>query len=219
LIEIKDLFKTFGKVGVLDGVSLVAPRQTNTAVLGASGSGKTTLLRLIAGLEKPDRGEILINGSTASSDSFILEPHKRGIGFVFQSPALWPHMTVAQNINFGLQGKPGKETRERLNFVLRATSLEGMEGRYPHQLSGGEARRVSLARTLAPMPSYILMDEPLINIDVELKYKLLQMIKTEIQAAGACLIYVSHDPWEIKEISDRVFSLKNGILEEVPKPT
>jgi iron(III) transport system ATP-binding protein len=217
MIEIKGLSKDFGQVKVLDGLNLDAHLKSYTGILGPSGSGKTTLLRLIAGLEKPDRGEIFINGALASSDDYISEPHSRGIGFVFQVPALWPHMTVWQNIAFGLQGRSKTEVRDRINNLLSAASLKGLERRYPHQLSGGEARRVSLARTLAPAPRYILMDEPLINVDFDLKQRLMQMIKKEIDTIGACLVYVSHDHEELKEISGRIFKLGNGKLEIVEK--
>lgn len=179
-------------------------------LVGPSGSGKTTLLRLISGLDRPDSGEIHIGGRLASSAGYVLEPHKRDLGFMFQKPALWPHMTVAQNIVFGMAGKTRVEVNNRLHELTAATSLEGLELRYPHQLSEGQARRVSLARTLAPGPKHLLMDEPLTSLDPELKSSILALIRSEVAASCACLVYVTHDDGEAGALAGRVITMKNG---------
>jgi iron(III) transport system ATP-binding protein len=179
-------------------------------ILGPSGSGKTTLLRLIAGLESPDEGEIYFNGLLASKPGWVLLPHQRNIGFVFQSSALWPHMTVAQNILFGLNGLKKNETRERLKELLDMAHLKGLGQRYPDELSGGEARRVAIARCLAPQPRYLLMDEPLINLDPDLKEKMLSLIEETTRQTKAFLIYVTHDPEEATKLSGRILILRSG---------
>ena len=182
------------------------------ALTGPSGSGKTTLLRLVSGLDMPDIGEVYLNGLLVSSPGYVLEPHKRDLGFMFQVPALWPHMTVAQNIIFGLDGKPKEEVKKRLHTLIAAVSLEGLERRYPHQLSEGQARRVSLARTLAPGPKYLLLDEPLGGLDAELKKSILSLIRSEVAGRCACLVYVTHDAAEAGEIASRVITMKNGTI-------
>jgi iron(III) transport system ATP-binding protein len=213
MILLKQISKHFDSVTVVDQVSLEAPADSSLVILGPSGSGKTTLLRMIAGLEIPDEGEIYLDGALASNSAWALAPHKRGLGFMFQSSALWPHMTVAQNIMFGLHAISRNEAGQRLQELLENMLLTGLERRYPHQISGGEARRVTLARTLAPKPRGLLLDEPLTNVDAELKSKLLLYIKQTVAQTKACLIYVTHDTTEAAQISSRVLILKQGHLE------
>jgi ABC-type Fe3+/spermidine/putrescine transport system ATPase subunit len=213
MIEVKGLTKFFEGVKAVDHVSFNLPAGESVVILGPSGSGKTTLLRLIAGLEIPDEGQVLINGELVSEPGGVLSPHRRGIGFVFQTPALWPHMTVAKNVLFGLNGTPGRDARRRLNELLKEISLTGLEGRYPSQLSSGQARRVALARTLAPRPKCVLMDEPLTNLDPDLKGQLLTFIKKTTGQEGASLLYVTHDADEARVISDRALILREGRLE------
>ena len=213
MIEVNQVTKSYGDVKAVDTVSLEIGVSESIVILGPSGSGKTTLLRLIAGLEMPDGGEICIAGELASKVGWATAPHQRGIGFVFQTSALWPHMTVAQNVMFGLYGVPKNKARSRLQELLESTSLTGLERRYPHQLSGGEARRVAIARTLAPQPKCLLMDEPLINMNMELKDKLLSLIKQEVIQTKACMIYVTHDAEEAKQISQQVLMFRNGNFE------
>ena len=213
MIMLKKVSKSFGDVSVLKEVSLEAVQNSSTVILGPSGTGKTTLLRLIAGLELPDSGEIYLDGALASKTGWALAPYRRGIGFVFQVSALWPHMTVAQNIMFGLHGMPKSDARHCLKELLENVSLKGLERRYPHQISGGEARRVALVRTLAPRPKILLMDEPLTNVDPELKQRLLSFVRQSVADTKACLIYVTHDAAEARLISDRVLTLKGGSLE------
>jgi iron(III) transport system ATP-binding protein len=214
MISLRQVSKSFGDVKAVDEMTLDIAEGNHVAVLGPSGSGKTTLLRLIAGLEMLDSGEIYIDDMLASTPKWTLEPHRRKLGFVFQTPALWPHMTIAQNIMFGLHNEAKDEAKERLREMLDLVSLSGMEHRYPHQLSGGEARRVSLARTLAPGPKYLLMDEPLINLDIELKDRLLSIIKEAVLTTNACLIYVTHDREEAEQVAQKILIIRNGHLQE-----
>jgi len=217
MISLLYVSKSLEDVKAVDGITLDIADENHVAILGPSGSGKTTLLRLIAGLEMPDSGEIYIDGMLASTAKWTLEPHRRKLGFVFQTPALWPHMTVAQNILFGLHDMGKEEAKGRLHRMLDLVSLEGLEHRYPHQLSGGEARRASLARTLAPGPRYLLMDEPLINLDVELKERLLSILKEAVRTTKACLVYVTHDLSEAEQVADKIVTIRNGRIQEENK--
>jgi iron(III) transport system ATP-binding protein len=213
MIQMNQVAKSYQETKAVNQISFDVPAESSIVILGPSGSGKTTLLRLIAGLEMPDTGEIFLDGALASRAGWVMTPYQRRIGFVFQTSALWPHLTVAQNILFGLYDIPRKDANKRLHALLDKTSLIGLENRYPHQLSGGEARRVALARTLAPRPKRLLMDEPLTNVDPELKCKMLSLIKQSVIDAKACLIYVTHDAGEAAEISRRVLTMIEGRLE------
>ena len=217
MVQLTDVSKWYqmGEVLVtaLDRVTLDISNGEFIVVLGPSGSGKTTLLRLIAGLEMPDAGTIKINGDLMSGEGILVAPHERGVGFVFQSPALWPHMTVAQNILFGLKGHPKHESRGRLDEMLKRTELHGLESRYPSQLSGGQARRVALARTLAPKPKILLMDEPLTNVDPALKASLLKLMIEMVLQESITMIYVTHDMEEAAQIAgDRLLEMRMGRL-------
>jgi iron(III) transport system ATP-binding protein len=213
MMQLNQVSKAYRETTAVNQICFEAAAGSSTVILGPSGAGKTTLLRLIAGLEMPDAGEIYLDGALASRAGWVMTPYQRGIGFVFQSSSLWPHMTVAQNILFGLHDIPRKEADNRLHDLLEKTSLLGLENRYPHQISGGEARRVALARTLAPRPGRLLLDEPLTNVDPELKCKMLSLIKQSVIDAKACLIYVTHDASEAAQISERVLTMTNGRLE------
>jgi len=212
MIVVREISKSFGNRKILDGISFELHESDRLGIVGESGSGKTTILRLIAGLDLPDKGEIHIDGSIVTNPRWSLEPHKRNLGFVFQSPALWPHMTVAQNILFGMDGTPKKIVLKRFNDLILRLKLSGLEKQYPDQLSAGEARRVSIARTFASKPKRILMDEPLTNLDPDLKELLLRFITEFISESGSSLIYVSHDRSEIERIVDRILYLENGKL-------
>lgn len=214
MILLSQICKAFGERQTICRLDLEVPDNSSIVILGPSGSGKTTLLRMIAGLDMPDSGEIFIDGQLVSKPGWAVEPSRRGLGFVFQASALWPHMTVEQNIMFGIQNLPRAEVRERVNELLQRTSLSGLESRYPHQISGGEARRVALARSLAPRPRLLLMDEPLTNLNPELKANLLHFIREYNTDSKTSLIYVTHDEEEARLISGRVLRLKDGRLEE-----
>ncbi|MGE5416051.1 MAG: ABC transporter ATP-binding protein [Acidobacteriota bacterium] len=209
MIEIRGLNKKYVNTPVIKDLSFILDPGARMAIFGPSGTGKTTLLRLIAGLELPDEGEISIAGSLASNKKYALAPYRRGIGYVLQSPALWPHMTVAQNIMFGLEGLDKRQAPVRLNEVMEQTGVAELSDRYPDEISGGQARRVSLARTLAPKPKRYLMDEPLVNLDSKWKERLLQLIDETVTVTGASLIYVTHDREEVQYISDNILFLEN----------
>lgn len=212
MIVVDKLTKFYGKVKALDDVTFSVSEGQSVIVFGPSGSGKTTLLRLIAGLETPDTGVISIAGRLASRPGWVLAPHKREIGFVFQEPALWPHMTVRQNILFGLNGFRREEAQKRLDELLDRIQCKGLGDRYPDEISGGEARRVSVARSLAPRPKYLLMDEPLIHLDTEVKARMLSLIQESASRTKATLVYVTHDAKEAEQVSGRVIEIVDGRL-------
>lgn len=210
-IDIRGVSKAFGSVVVLEDVSLKIASEERVVIVGPSGCGKTTLLRLIAGLDAPDTGEIWLDGQQASSPKRVISSHMRNMGMVFQAPALWPHMTVWENIAFGLTHLNKKEVRCRLQEVLDLVGLERLAHRYPHQISGGEARRVALARALAPRPAILLLDEPLTNLNPELKQNILSVIQTHLDRYRPVLVYVTHDNDEAHLIASRIVRLEPRI--------
>lgn len=201
MLEVKGITKAFGNISVLTNLSFSVNKGESLVILGPSGSGKTTLLRLIAGLDMPSEGEIHINGRLASSPEYSVPPYKRGLGFVFQTPALWPHMTVEQNILFGMRDRNKMNRIERANWLMEAMRIKHIGKRYPGQISGGEARRVSIARAIAPEPLCILMDEPLTNLDRELKESILCILLSVIKKSETSVVYVTHDEDEACSIS------------------
>ncbi|MHB1319392.1 MAG: ABC transporter ATP-binding protein [Anaerolineae bacterium] len=213
MIRIEGLSKDFGGVNALRDVTLTLPPGSITVLYGLSGSGKTTLLRLIAGLEVPAAGEIRIGDELASSPSHMQSPHQRGIGFVFQDAALWPHMNVYQNVAFGLLGRPRHEVKQRVQAMLKALALTELARRYPGQISGGQARRVSLARTLVTQPQRLLLDEPLTHIDPEMKARVLDLIAQQIAERTMTVLYVTHAPHEADRLGGRKFRMVAGSIE------
>lgn len=214
MIQVSDCSRTYGRTRVFSGVSLSVPDRTAVAVTGPSGCGKTTLLRLIAGLERPDSGEITISGRLASSPDYLLPPSERSIGFVFQSPALWPHMTVGENILFGLWKLPKDAQNKRLEDLLGGARVSRLADRYPHEISGGEAQRVSLLRAIAPRPRYLLMDEPLTNLDDDLRETMISLITAVMEQEEISLVYVTHRHDEAERIADRTYLFRDGVLRE-----
>lgn len=212
MIELENISKTFGSHRAVARVSLVVPDRARVAVLGPSGSGKTTLLRLIAGLEIPDTGTITMDGRLVSSPDVMVPPSERSIGFVFQSGALWPHMTVAENIRFALAGLPPPEQQKRTRFLLERMGIMTLADRYPDQISGGEARRVALARALAPRPGILLFDEPLTSLDRPLRKDLLSLISRSVQESGSCMVYVTHDEEEADTIATTIIRFEKGSI-------
>jgi iron(III) transport system ATP-binding protein len=210
MIILDEVCKSFNNHIAVDHVSLEIPKQAHIAVLGPSGSGKTTLLRLIAGLEMPDAGTISMDGRTVSSRAISIPPSERRIGFVFQSAALWPHMTVANNILFAIDSLPEQEQQQRLASLLDRMEIAHLINRYPDQISGGEARRVALARALAPRPELLLLDEPLTNLDRPLREDLLQLIAESARVDGSSMIYVTHDEDEGTKIADTIIRFERG---------
>jgi iron(III) transport system ATP-binding protein len=180
-------------------------------LLGPSGCGKTTTLRCIAGLEKPEEGDILIDGKSMLSQGFV-QPSKRGIGMVFQNYAVWPHMKVLSNVGYGLklQKIPRPQIREMAHQVLELVGLKGLEERYPSQLSGGQQQRVALARALVRNPKVLLLDEPLSNLDAKLREKMRFEIKSLVKRMGITSVYVTHDQAEAMVISDRIAVMDSG---------
>ena len=194
MLEARGLGRQFNGRWLFRGLSFRVEAAARLCVWGPSGSGKTSLLRLLAGLDLPDEGEILLGEETISNPLRAKAPHERGMGFSFQSPALWPHMTVAENILFGLSAcKEEEEVKGRLQQMLRFVELTGFDGRYPAALSGGEACRVALARALAPRPAFLLLDEPLASVEDDLRVRLLERLDDALKNQTTTLIYVTHD--------------------------
>jgi iron(III) transport system ATP-binding protein len=213
-MQLSNVTRFFGQVAAVVDASLAIAEGERVAILGPSGSGKTTLLRLIAGLERPDAGEIRMDGQVISTPRRMIPPHMRGIGFVFQAPTLWPHMTVSQNIRFGLNALDGEAQRRRTGEMLTAMALQGLEDRRPDQLSGGEARRVALARSLAPRPRYLLLDEPLTNLDAALKATMIALLLDELERTGATMLYVTHDETEARLLARSIVRMAHGRIEQ-----
>jgi len=216
VIEVRGIYKSFGPTRVLHDVNLEVGAGEHLAILGPSGVGKTTLLRLIAGLEYPDAGEVRLEGEVASTPDWVLEPHKRHVGLVFQSGALWPHMSVRQNVLFGLHSMSGSGAQRRCDELLSAAGIEALGERYPDQLSAGQARRVALVRTLAPMPRVILLDEPLVNVEPELRDRLAALVVAEATHSGVTTVHVTHDHAEAELTAGRRVYMRFGRLEEDP---
>jgi iron(III) transport system ATP-binding protein len=220
-VAVSGLEKSLGGRVVLSGVSLAAETGSLTAILGASGSGKTTLLRLIAGLERPDRGAISLAGRIVDSSREHTPPERRRIGYVPQEGALFPHLTVAANVGFGLRrGALRRASAEssRVAELIEMVGLAGFERRMPHHLSGGERQRVALARALANGPDILLLDEPFSSIDVELRTSMRRDVVDVIRRAEATAILVTHDQDEALSIADRVAVLQHGTIVQFDEP-
>lgn len=216
-IELRNITKRFGDIMALDRVSLKIAAGECFALLGPSGCGKTTLLRLVAGLDEPDYGEITINNKKVCGPKNIIPPHKRSVGMVFQDLALWPHMTVKENIAFGLKGQKLKrgEIEEKAEDVLKTVSLNGQIGYHPHMLSGGERQRVALARAIVLRPEILLMDEPLSSLDPFLKEEIQELIIQVKERFNTTLVYVTHDQVEAVSLADRIAVMKDGMIEQI----
>ncbi len=207
ILEIEGLSKSYdGKVNALEDCNFSLKKGEICAVVGESGSGKTTLLRLIAGLERPSNGCIKINGKLVSSDTQITVPQKRQIGMVFQDYALFPHMTVEQNIGFGLK----EASKTKIDDLLSLIKMNSFSKSYPSELSGGQEQRVALARTLALKPNLLLLDEPFSNLDIGLKSELRKEIQSITKELKTSLIFITHDMYDAIEIADKIIFLKDG---------
>ena len=219
-IKIKEVVKRFDGFTALDGVSLQINSGELVALLGPSGSGKTTLLRIVAGLEFPTSGKIKMDGIDASTK----QVGARNVGFVFQHYALFRHMTVFENVAFGLRVKPRRirpaeaELRERVTRLLRLVQLEGFAHRYPAQLSGGQRQRVALARALAIEPRVLLLDEPFGALDAKVRKELRRWLRRLHEEMGLTSVFVTHDQEEALELADRVVVMSNGRIEQVGTP-
>ncbi|MBW4652493.1 MAG: ABC transporter ATP-binding protein [Kaiparowitsia implicata GSE-PSE-MK54-09C] len=202
----------------VNAVSLTLADGDVLALLGPSGCGKTTLLRMIAGFEQPEPGQIELAGQLVAGLGRAVPPERRSVGMVFQDFALFPHLTVARNITFGLQQMDAKTQGDRLQEALALVGLRGLEHRYPHELSGGQQQRVALARALAPRPSLLLLDEPLSNLDVQVRLYLRQEVREILKATGTSAVFVTHDQEEAMAIADQIAVMRQGNIEQFGPP-
>jgi len=212
-IELQSVGKRVGDTWILRDVTFGIKAGEALGVVGPSGSGKSTMLRLVAGLDAPSSGRILLSGRLASEPGRLIPPWERGIGIVFQQPTLWPHMTVEENIAFGLARWPRQEARSRVREVLALVKLTGLERRRPHQLSGGEAQRAALARAIVPRPRILLLDEPLSSLDPELHASMVELFLQVRRQYSPTVIYVSHNLQEISTVCELVLALRGGTVD------
>jgi iron(III) transport system ATP-binding protein len=219
-IAIAGLTKRFGDVVAVAALDLAVRPGELVALLGPSGCGKTTTLRLVAGFMAPDAGEIRVGERVLSSPGAVVPPERRRMAMIFQSYALWPHMTVAQNVAYGLRfaGTPRAQRHERVDEMLRAVQLAGYGARYPGELSGGQQQRVAVARALVVEPEILLLDEPLSNLDASLREEMRFEIRRLHERFGITTLYVTHDQAEAMVISDRAAVLRNGRVEQIGPP-
>ena len=203
---------------VLQHLSLDVQAGSTVCLLGPSGCGKTTLLRLIAGFEEPDAGEIYLIERLVSRPGLVLPPERRHVGMVFQDYALFPHLSIGQNIQFGLFRWPAAQRRTRLIDLLQLVGLEGMAERYPHELSGGQQQRVALARALAPNPQLLLLDEPFSNLDATLRQQLRAEVQTILSRAGITTVLVTHDQEEALSLADALAVIDQGGIAQMGTP-
>ncbi len=218
VLEIDGLTREYGIETAVEELSLSVSQGELLTLLGPSGCGKTTTLRMIAGLEQPTSGEITIDGEQVASGTEIVPPEERNVGLVFQEFALFPHLTVAENITFGIDDWDSERQAERLDELLKLVDLEEHSEKYPEALSGGQQQRVALARSLAPEPDILLLDEPFSNLDVRLRIEMRQEVRRILKEAGVTAISVTHDQEEALSISDRVAIINDGQLEQIGKP-
>ncbi len=215
-VELKNINKSFKDFKASNNVNFSIEEGKLIGLLGPSGSGKTTILRMIAGLETPDSGDIIIGGTRVND----IPAGKRGIGFVFQNYALFRHMTVFDNIAFGLQvqKKDKKFIKTRVQELIELVGLKGFEKRYPHQLSGGQRQRVAFARALAPNPKLLLLDEPFAAIDAKVRKELRLWLKEMVEKLGITSIFVTHDQEEAVEVADEIIVTNRGRIEQKGSP-
>ncbi|MDD7380760.1 MAG: ABC transporter ATP-binding protein [Succiniclasticum sp.] len=216
LIRLERITKKFGDHVIIPSLDLTIHDGEFLTLLGPSGCGKTTLLRMIAGLETPTTGKVILDGQEITK----LPPYKRNVNMVFQNYALFPHMTVAENIRFGLKMKkvPTEETEDRINQVLYLTQLEELRNRYPSQMSGGQQQRVAIARALVNNPKVLLLDEPLGALDYQLRKKLQLELKNLQRGLGLTFIFVTHDQEEALTMSDRIVIMNEGVIQQDGDP-
>ena len=215
-LELAQLVKRFGSITAVDRIDLVVPSGELVALLGPSGCGKTTTLRIVAGFERPDAGRVCIQGV----DVTAAPPYRRDTGMVFQHYALFPHMTVRENVGFGLRmrGVDRGEAEARVREALALVSLSGLEGRYPRQLSGGQQQRVALARALVIRPQMLLLDEPLSSLDAKLRQEMRLEVRAIQRRVGITALFVTHDQEEALSLADRVAVINQGRVEQVGTP-
>jgi iron(III) transport system ATP-binding protein len=222
LLKLAQLTKRFGRdrAPAVEGLTLAVERGEILALLGPSGCGKTTTLRLIAGFETPDTGRVII-GDRVMADAergLAVPPEERGVGVVFQDYALFPHLTVEDNVAFGLHSLSRDQRRQRVRAVLDLVGMLDLAGRYPHEVSGGQQQRVAVARALAPAPALILLDEPFSNLDADLRAQMRDEVEKVLRGTGTTAVFVTHDQEEAFTIADTVGVLNEGRLEQVAPP-
>ena len=219
-LELRNLVKRYGGAAVVDGVDLTVPDGAFVALLGPSGCGKTTLLRLVAGFAAPDAGEIAVGGRRLSAPGAVVPPEQRGMSMIFQSYALWPHMTVEQNVAYGLRLRrlPQDQIALRVATICAAAQLEPLLKRYPGELSGGQQQRVALARALVVEPQTLLLDEPLSNLDANLREEMRFEIRRLHDEFRYTTVYVTHDQGEAMATADLIVVLRAGRVEQVGTP-
>ena len=214
LLQVKDVFLQFGSQEIIKGVSFILEPGEIGCLLGPSGCGKTTLLRTIAGFEKIQQGEIILDDRTISSDSICVVPEQRGIGMVFQDYALFPHLSASENIGFGIPKKNRKDRKRSIDKMLELVGLADSAGAFPHELSGGQQQRVALARAIAPEPKLLLLDEPFSNLDVTLRDKLTIEVRDILKAAGITALMVTHNQVEAFSVADSVGVIFDGLIKQ-----
>lgn len=215
MLELKNVSKVYKDNKVVNNVSMLVNKGDSLVITGHSGSGKSTLLRMLTGIEKVSSGEILLNNKVISNEKLNLQPNERNMSLVFQAAALWPHMTVEENIIFVMNNIDKKEKGEKLNSLLQIGDISELKNRYPNEISGGEARRVSILRAIASNKEMFFLDEPLTNLNRDLKYKLLDFILELVKKTNKTMIFVTHDLDEAERIEGRRFSMEKGVLKEV----
>lgn len=218
LVQIDNLQFDYGGKPVLQGINMRIPRGKVVAIMGGSGCGKTTLLRCIAGFEEVAGGEVRLDGVSVSRPGFRLPPERRKIGMVFQDYALFPHLTVDQNVAFGLGQASAAEKQARVEHLLALVGLQGLGYKYPHELSGGQQQRVALARALAPRPQLILLDEPFSNLDVDLRERLSLEVRDILKEEGCTAILVTHDQHEAFAMADEIGIVAEGRIQQWDSP-
>ena len=217
MIECRNLTKKFGELTAVSNISLLIKEKEFISILGPSGCGKSTLLRLIAGLEVPSEGRVFLHEKEISGKKIILPPERRQFGMIFQDFALFPHLSVEQNIAFGIKGK-AKDKKQRVKDLLKLVNLTDLTQKMPHQISGGEQQRIAVARALAPRPRLILMDEPFSNLDFQLRQQLRNDIREILRYEGVATILVTHDQVEAVTFPDRVILMHHGELVQSGTP-
>ncbi len=217
MIECRNLGKTYGTVEAVSDISLGIEEHEFLSILGPSGCGKSTLLRLIAGLEVPSKGQVFLHGEEISGRKIILPPERRKFGMIFQDFALFPHLSVKDNVAYGATGSKS-EKQQRVKELLELVSLPHLAAKMPHQISGGEQQRIAVARALAPKPRLILMDEPFSNLDYQLRQQLRRDIREILKHEGVATVLVTHDQVEAITFSDRMLLMQQGMLVQEGTP-